>query len=524
MDLLQKYQTINLVILLQIILMKQESTHLRLPGVGKYISFGENWFVYKNGAWKHYTEKPIEGFTFTVQEGTGTFQVGWNMTLNTLPTLGNFNEALPLGNYSIMIDEVEKNVPFYITTDGKLQIFIEEAILGQDASDVVITIPAQEFHHGYELTEDYNMTNKNGTWLPYCVAELENDVLSITGTEVVTAAHLAGIDLASAKEIRLEAGVKGAAAQTFVGLTALETVYYANTVNYIADNAFVDCAEGVVLRAIKDKEYTGGLVNPDIHPYYSFKCLTLGSSYGEDTNTYDYLDYLKGESGVTSGYAYYMKCSDSDSGVYINDTKTTMGNTTNMAWNYDYGLWIHQAWLGVTAIQENDVIHVKGFFHTSAAIDGYVRYFYVDESYVCAKYGTYVSRGIGINAICHSKNKKTKDTDRHKGYSDVGCFRYVTHIESVENDITSRPMGEQYVLIDNQEVYVVNLVENVQVVVLQDQNDEIISMKKGDVVEVTSKIQGMDTFNAKSFSCLLHDITQDSNSEIHDGSNLRKLE
>ena len=97
-------------------------------------------------------------------------------------------------------------------------------------------------------------------------------------------------------------------------------------------------------------------------------------------------------------------------------------------------------------------------------------------------------------------------------------------IESVENDITSRPIGEQYVFIDNQEVYIVNLVDNVQVVVLQDQNDEVISMKKGDVVEVTSKIQGMDTFNAKSFSCLLHDITQDSNSEIHDGSNLRKSE
>ena len=44
----------------------------------------------------------------------------------------------------------------------------------------------------------------------------------------------------------------------------------------------------MTLRYVADKPYVGGLVNADVHPYYSFKIVTIGSSDGEDTNTYIY--------------------------------------------------------------------------------------------------------------------------------------------------------------------------------------------------------------------------------------------
>ena len=119
---------------------------------------------------------------------------------------------------------------------------------------------------------------------------LSNGVLTVTGTGTVKASDLQAyaVSLPSVRKIVIKAGVTAVAAETFVGMTSLTEVHTPNTLLTVADNAFVNCASGVILRYVADKPFTGGLIDPDIHPYYSFKMVTIGDSYGEDTNTYIY--------------------------------------------------------------------------------------------------------------------------------------------------------------------------------------------------------------------------------------------
>ena len=121
-------------------------------------------------------------------------------------------------------------------------------------------------------------------------ASLSDGVLTVSGTGTVKAEDLqaAVTDPTAVSKVKIEAGVTGIDSETFVGYTALTEVHTPNTLLTVAEDAFVGCASGVTLRYVADKPYVGGLVNADVHPYYSFKIVTIGSSYGEDTNTYIY--------------------------------------------------------------------------------------------------------------------------------------------------------------------------------------------------------------------------------------------
>ncbi len=112
-------------------------------------------------------------------------------------------------------------------------------------------------------------------------------VLTIGGTGTVTAADVSAVSAATITEIYVE-GPSAIAGGTFSGYTALTYVYLANTVKEVASNAFVSCASGVSLRYVAGNDFTGGLTQVEEHPYYSYKMLTIGSSYGEDMNNYIY--------------------------------------------------------------------------------------------------------------------------------------------------------------------------------------------------------------------------------------------
>lgn len=139
---------------------------------------------------------------------------------------------------------------------------------------------------------------------------LTDGLLTVSGTGTVKAEDVAAVvaDPTSVKNIRIEAGVTGVASAAFSNMTSLLSVYSGNTLLSVAEDAFVDCASGVTLRYVADKPYTGGLTDADIHPYYSFKMVTIGSSYGEDVNTYIYKlakTYYANLSGRAAGDSDY---------------------------------------------------------------------------------------------------------------------------------------------------------------------------------------------------------------------------
>ncbi len=119
---------------------------------------------------------------------------------------------------------------------------------------------------------------------------LNNGLLTVSGTGTVKPEDVAAVvtDKTAVTELVIEAGVTGVASKAFEGLTSLTSVHSGNTLLTVADDAFAGCASGITLRYAADKPYYGGLYSPDIHPYYSFKMVTIGSSYGEDVNTYIY--------------------------------------------------------------------------------------------------------------------------------------------------------------------------------------------------------------------------------------------
>ena len=140
--------------------------------------------------------------------------------------------------------------------------------------------------------------------------EISNQVLSVSGTGTVKKEDIEVLDLRKdeVKEIRLEAGITTVSEGCFDGFTGLEQVYYANTVQNVDDAAFKNCAEGVNVRCVKGKEFAGGLKNYQARPYYSFKMVTIGSSFGEDVNTYIWRlakEYYAGLPGRSEGDADY---------------------------------------------------------------------------------------------------------------------------------------------------------------------------------------------------------------------------
>ncbi len=116
---------------------------------------------------------------------------------------------------------------------------------------------------------------------------VEGTVLTVGGTGTVKASDLTSVTAANITEIQI-VGPCNIASQAFAGFTALQKVYFSNTVLTAASDAFSGCASGVKAIFVKGRSLTGGLANVENHEYYSFKILTLGSSYGEDTNNYIY--------------------------------------------------------------------------------------------------------------------------------------------------------------------------------------------------------------------------------------------
>ncbi len=113
-------------------------------------------------------------------------------------------------------------------------------------------------------------------------------ILTISGTGTVTASDLSSVTATSITEIYVVAGPTAIDSGAFDGFTALTYVYFANTVKEVAEDAFTNCASGVTFRYTAGNEFDCGLENADVHLYYSYKMLTIGSSYGEDTNNYIY--------------------------------------------------------------------------------------------------------------------------------------------------------------------------------------------------------------------------------------------
>ena len=91
-------------------------------------------------------------------------------------------------------------------------------------------------------------------------------------------------------------------------------------------------------------------------------------------------------------------------------------------------------------------------------------------------------------------------------------------VESIDNDVRSNPTGEEYRFIANQEVYVINLVDHIQVVVLQEPHSEVINLKGDSEVEITSIIKSTKPFNGSSYRCVLYGITQENDSTLQDST------
>ncbi len=138
-----------------------------------------------------------------------------------------------------------------------------------------LTIPLDKDQIMHSVVKDAVTTSVDGT------------VLTIGGTGTIKASDLAAVTAANITKIKIE-GPSGIASQAFAGFTALTEVYFSNTVLTAADDAFSGCASGVKAIYVKGRSLTGGLENVDGHEYYSFKVVTIGSSFGEDTNNYLY--------------------------------------------------------------------------------------------------------------------------------------------------------------------------------------------------------------------------------------------
>ena len=201
---------------------------------------------------------------------------------------------------NVKIDDVEATLDLP-ELGGGYAILVPYSALGNATTATEMGKHTIQIPRGTVIGDFYNMNDYaividgsvigETTYVPNTVqVTLEGNTLVISGNGMLRAnmVESALTDKTAVTNIRVEAGVTAITSGTFEGFTSLEEVYYANTLTSVANDAFVGCAENVVLRCVKDREYTGGLVNARIHPYYSFKCLTIGSSYGEDTNTYIY--------------------------------------------------------------------------------------------------------------------------------------------------------------------------------------------------------------------------------------------
>lgn len=228
--------------------------------------------------------------------------------------------AMSAAAVDVKIDDVEATLDLP-EVGGGYAIIVPYSALGSatvatEMGKHTIQIPKGTVIGGFYNTNDYAIVIDGSvigetTYVPNTVqVTLEGNTLVISGNGMLRAnmVETALTEKTAVTNIRVEAGVTAITSGTFEGFTSLEEVYYANTLTSVAKDAFVGCAENVVLRCVKDREYTGGLVNAKIHPYYSFKCLTIGSSYGEDTNTYIYKlakNYYANLSGREAGDSAY---------------------------------------------------------------------------------------------------------------------------------------------------------------------------------------------------------------------------